>query len=211
MRVMLLVALTAGLLALPVFAAADESQALPAIPGVDETPPPPLPGSTEVGKNPLNAVHLDTLTTVEALIAGGFGAGLGYERSFGTILGVEAEAGYLGSVHRSASDVWRLDLASLLGGVRLSVMQTAVNGPSLGVSAGVALAWFTWSNRLLFYLWPQARIDVGMKLSLGRGARGLFLEPRVGYKLAFTGAETQGLPIPRYGGLVAGLRAGLSF
>ena len=194
---------------IPVLAA--DAPALPPFPELEETPPPPLPGSAEVGRNPLNAAHVDTSMTVEALLARGVGAAVGFERSFGRILGLEAEAGYLGAWGRDPGSPWRLDLLSLLAGVRLSVMQTAVNGPSLGLSAGEALAWFRWGGQLLFYAWPQLRLDLGMKLSFGPSAQGFFLEPRVGYKVVFKGAETGGLPLPRYGGLTAGLRGGVSF
>jgi hypothetical protein len=200
------------LLLAPGAARAQDASPLPAIPGLEEAPPPPpLPGSAEVGKNPLNAAHLDTMMLVEGLAAGGAGIAAGYERSFGTILGVEAEAGYLGAADRSPTAPRRLDVVSVLAGVRLSLLQTAVNGPSLGLAAGPALAWFAWSGQNLFFVWPQIRIDVAMKLSLGRGARGPFVEPRFGYRLVLQGGEAEGMPIPWHGGLTGGLRAGWAF
>lgn len=195
--------------ATPVHAA--DGPALPPFPGLEETPPPPLPGSAEVGKNPLNAAHVDMGMTVEALLARGLGVGFGFERSLGTILGFEADVGYLGSRGGELDAAWRLNLLSLMGGLRLSVMQTAVNGPSVGLSAGEALSWFRWGGRPMFFAWPQVRLDLAMKFSFGPSARGFFLEPRVGYKVVFMGAETQNLPIPRYGRLTIGLRGGLSF
>ena len=50
-----------------------------------------------------------------------------------------------------------------------------------------------------------------MKFSLGKGARGLFVEPRLGYKLVLQGGEVEGLPIPWRGGLTGGIRAGFAF
>jgi len=200
------------LLLAPVGAKADDASTPPAIPGLEEAPPPPpLPGSAEVGRNPLNAVHLDTAMLVEGIVAGGADIAAGYERSFGTILGVEAEAGYLGAAYRSATVTWRLDVVSVLAGVRLSLLQTAVNGPSVGVAAGPALAWFDWRGQRLFFVWPEVRIDAAMKLSLGKGARGPFVEPRIGYRLVLQGAEAEGMPIPWHGGLTGGLRAGFAF
>jgi hypothetical protein len=206
-----LVVFALALLAAAVPVGAADTPALPPFPGLEETPPPPLPGSAEVGKNPLNAAHVDTGMTVEALLARGLGVGFGFERSLGSILGFEADLGYLGSGGGEPGASWRLNLLSLMGGVRLSVMQTAVNGPSVGLAAGEALSWFRWGGRLMFFAWPQVRLDLAMKLSFGPSARGLFIEPRVGYKVVFMGAETENLPLPRYGGFTFGLRGGISF
>ena len=52
---------------------------------------------------------------------------------------------------------------------------------------------------------------MAVKFSLGAEARGFFVEPVVGYKLVFEGAQSTSFPIPRYGGLQFGLRVGFSF
>ena len=186
-----------------------QKRPLPPIPGQDDPHPTPVPGSTFVGENPRNAIYVDLGVMAEALLAGGVGVGVGYDRGVATMVALAAHAGWV-HVEDSASD-YSIDIVSVLGGARLFLLDTAVNGPCLSLLAGIAAVRLRWGAQILGFTWPQLQAELGARFSFGPGARGGCLQPYLGYKLALLGAGTDGLPIPRYGGFQFGLRGGLSF
>ncbi len=186
-----------------------QKRPLPALPGQEDPLPAPLPGSTFAGENPLNAGCIDSCLLIEGLLARGAGVGAGFERAVGTMVAVAAYGGWIRVTDQAVQ--YALDLVSVLAGLRLYLLNTAVNGPALSVTGGAAVVWLRYNGQSLRFVWPQIQADVAVKFSLGIGARGLFVEPLIGYKLVFEGAQSTSFPIPRYGGLQFGLRVGFSF
>ena len=186
-----------------------QKRPLPPLPGQEDPIPAPLPGSTFVGENPLNAGCIDAGPLMEGLLARGAGVGAGFERAVGTMVAVAAYGGWIRVTDPAAEYV--LDLASALTGLRLYLLNTAVTGPAWSIVGGVAVVWLRGNAQSLRFVWPQIQTDVAVKFSLGTQARGLFVEPFAGYKLVFKGAQSTGVPIPRYGGFQFGLRVGFSF
>ncbi|MFP4561933.1 MAG: hypothetical protein ACLFRY_01370 [Spirochaetia bacterium] len=79
-----------------------------------------LPGAAPEGRNPLNAVHVDTTWLVNGLINSSFGIGAAYERALAPFLSLKGTGGFV--------FIPGITYINVLGGIRGYFLKGAVNG-----------------------------------------------------------------------------------
>lgn len=146
-----------------------------------------LPGTAKDGDNSGFAIGLNPYWTLSALFTGGFGIGGGVEFAFSKVLSGKVDAGFMTYNFLGVN----VTVIPIYAGVRGYFFKTALNGPFAGALAGVMLTSASYGGVGLTIPVPALLLEGGYKFNL-MGGHGFFVEPAVGYNLAFGGTGSVG-------------------